>query len=268
MPDMNEPGKKKPGRKPWTEEQKAAKREWWAEQKAKKAEKEREEYELYQRYKDSNCPSPNCYSKEANAKRSATLKATDAKRRAERERLIEENPDKTKTELGIPETWMTTKEKEEKHNRKFLRYARVPLDLPPIDICNAEQVERRIADYFDFCEANNRKPRMVGMANWLGVNKKTLDSWKKGILDKGEVGKVVEKAMLTMEEFMLDDMQNVKGNPANLIFLMKNLFGYKDQTDIVVAPTSRDESEMSKEDLEKWFLEDGKSIEQTFPEDE
>ena len=40
MPDMNEPGKKKPGRKPWTEEQKAAKREWWAEQKAKKAEKE------------------------------------------------------------------------------------------------------------------------------------------------------------------------------------------------------------------------------------
>ena len=54
MPDLNEEGKKRPGRKPWTEEQKAAKREWWAEQKAKKAEKEREEYELYQRYKDSN----------------------------------------------------------------------------------------------------------------------------------------------------------------------------------------------------------------------
>lgn len=35
---------------------------------------------------------------------------------------------------------------------------------------------------------------------------------------------------------MVDYMQNGKINPANAIFLSKNLFGYRDTQDVVVTP--------------------------------
>lgn len=123
-------------------------------------------------------------------------------------------------------------------NARYLRYAMASLDLPPINLDDPEQVKQRIQDYFDFCAENDRKPSMVGMANWLGVNRETLNEWKKGVVRENTHTAIIKRACGMLEEMMVDYFQNGKLNPASGIFLMKNMFGYKDVQDVVVTPNN------------------------------
>ena len=121
-------------------------------------------------------------------------------------------------------------------NARYLRFAMVSLDLPPIDISDPEQVKQRIHDYFQFCVDNDRKPNMKGLGNWLGVDKTTVNSWKRGEYRSSTHSPLIQKAVDILEELWIDYMQNGKVNPGSGIFLGKNLFGYRDVIDI--APTT------------------------------
>lgn len=123
-------------------------------------------------------------------------------------------------------------------NSRYLRMARVSLSLPPIDISDASQVENRINQYFDFCEQNDRKPNMIGMANWLGVDRATVNSWKTGEYRAESHLPVIKKAVDILEELWVDYMMNGKVNPGSGIFIGKNLFQYKDVQDVVVTPNN------------------------------
>lgn len=123
-------------------------------------------------------------------------------------------------------------------NSRYLRYALVSWDLPPIDISDAEQVKGRIEEYFKFCIENDRKPNMIGMANWLGVDRATVHSWKTGEYRSSSHLHVIKKAVDILEELWVDYMQNGKVNPASGIFLGKNMFGYKDVQDVNIAPAN------------------------------
>jgi len=121
-------------------------------------------------------------------------------------------------------------------NSRFIRYAMASLDLPPIDISDENQVKDRLLLYFQHCAENDRKPSMIGMANWLGVNHDTLSSWKRGEYRQSTHSEIIQKACAMLEEMMVDYFQNGKTNPAAGIFLLKNMFGYKDVQDVVVTP--------------------------------
>lgn len=121
-------------------------------------------------------------------------------------------------------------------NARYLRYALVSWDLPPIDIADPKQVENRIKEYFAHCIENDRKPNMIGMANWLGVDRKTVLNWKNGDLRSETHLLLIKKAVTMLEELWVDYMQNGKVNPASGIFLGKNMFGYKDAQEVVVEP--------------------------------
>lgn len=123
-------------------------------------------------------------------------------------------------------------------NTRYLRFARVPLSLPPIDISDQKQVAARIDQYFDACEENDMKPNMVGMANWLGVSRDTVNKWKRGETRGETHSDVIRKAVDILESLWVDYMQNGKINPASGIFLAKNMFQYKDVQDVVVQPNS------------------------------
>lgn len=117
-------------------------------------------------------------------------------------------------------------------NARYLRYAMVSLNLPPIDISDPKQVEQRIYDYFSFCVDNDRKPNMIGMANWLGVDRDTVKTWKTGEYRSETHSAVIKRAVSILEELWVDYMQNGKMNPASGIFLAKNMFQYRDVIDI------------------------------------
>ena len=159
-------------------------------------------------------------------------------------------------------------EGERKTNARFLREARVGYNLPELDLTDAAAVEQRINDYLDFCEVNDKRPTVTSLANWLGVSTFTMQRWKEGDVNSNRnTSKIVQRIYGLMEEFMVDQLMESKF-PTNFIFLLKNMFGYKDQTDLVVGQNDHTDSEVSKEDLEKWFLEDGNKVETTFKEGE
>lgn len=153
-------------------------------------------------------------------------------------------------------------------NARYLRYARVSMNLPPIDISDPEQVQNRINEYFDFCEENDRKPNMIGMANWLGVSRETVNTWKRGDYRSSTHSDLIRKAVDILEELWVDYMQNGKVNPASGIFLAKNMFQYKDVQDVVISPQNNGEDDMSADDIAKRYIEDGRTVETTFSDEQ
>lgn len=136
-------------------------------------------------------------------------------------------------------------------NSRYLRYALASWNLPPIDISDEKQVENRINEYFNYCIDNDRKPNMIGVANWLGVNSDTLRSWKRGEYRTDTHSGLIQKVSRILEEQWVDYMQNGKVNPASGIFLGKNLWGYKDQQDVIITPNNPMGEEQSAEDIQK-----------------
>lgn len=123
-------------------------------------------------------------------------------------------------------------------NARFIRHALVAWNLPPIDISDPKQVERRIGEYFQYCADNDRKPQIVGLCNWLGINRDTLNSWVRGETRTATHTDIIKKAVSMIEEMWADFMQSGKLNPATGIFLAKNWYGYKDVADVVVTPNN------------------------------
>lgn len=123
-------------------------------------------------------------------------------------------------------------------NAKFLRWARVGVNLPRIDISDPVQVEKRINEYFDFCEQNDRKPQIKGLGNWLGVDDETVANWRKGVYRADTHLALIKKAVDIIQEQWWDYGQNGKVNPAAWIFIGKNAFGMKDVQDVVLTPNN------------------------------
>lgn len=123
-------------------------------------------------------------------------------------------------------------------NARYLRYALASLDLPPIDISDPKQVEKRIYEYFNFCIENDRKPNIKGLGNWLGVDATTVNSWRRGEYRSDTHSPVIKKALDILEEMWWDYGQNGKCNPTSWIFIGKNAFGMRDETQVVVTPNN------------------------------
>jgi hypothetical protein len=136
-------------------------------------------------------------------------------------------------------------------NSRYLAAVRASIDLPPVDLDDPDAVRQRINEYFDFCIANDRKPTMVGMANWLRVSRQTLNNWKLGVYRESTNKPIVEEYIMLLEELWQDYMMNGKVNPASGIFLGKNMFGYKDVQDVVVTPQNPLGEEANEDELRK-----------------
>lgn len=140
-------------------------------------------------------------------------------------------------------------------NSRFLRQARVAMNLPPIDISDPVQVENRINEYLDFCEEQDKKPSMVDLSLWLGVNRDTLKSWKRGEFRSSTHKQLIERYVTLLEAQWTDYMMNGKVNPASGIFIAKNLFGYRDTQEVVIEPKTPLGEETDTKQLEDKYAE-------------
>ena len=136
-------------------------------------------------------------------------------------------------------------------NTRFLRNAMVSLSLPPIDISDPEQVKQRIIEYFNWCAENDVKPKVMGVANWLGVSRDTLNTWKNGEYRSDTHSDTIRKTYGLLEELWEGYMQENKINTVSGIFLGKVFFGYKEPTEVIVTPGTPLGSEGSAEEVQK-----------------
>ncbi len=130
-------------------------------------------------------------------------------------------------------------------NSRFLRNALEIMQLPEVDLSNANAVRDRIAEYFSIVDRNGMKPGVAGLAASLGVSRRTLYFMAQGLEFSVRGVKMrptltvvsfVQKAYQILETQWEDNMQNGKINPASGIFLGKNNFGYSDVQEHVIAP--------------------------------
>lgn len=88
---------------------------------------------------------------------------------------------------------------------------------------NADELEKHINFYFKYCQHNRLVPGICGLANWLGITRKTLLNYeKKSELE--DYNEVVQRAKTTIEAYN-EQILYCKNN-SGAQFIMKNNFGY------------------------------------------
>jgi len=156
-------------------------------------------------------------------------------------------------------------EVEKGESSKYLSIGLRIMNLPTIDIRDYDAVQQRLGEYFAIYNEADTKPTVAGMANALGIDRQRLWSithdapWNgRGELPNipKSVSDLIKKAYRILEEMMENYMQNGAINPVMGIFMAKNHFGYKDQTEYVVTPNVRQDTELDAEDIRKRYLTD------------
>ena len=114
--------------------------------------------------------------------------------------------------------------------------------LPYIDpYYKPDEGINRITEYLEICIKNNMKPTVEGLSTAFGVDRRTLYKWVHNIdSDSLPVNfrVTLKKVYQVLNSNFTDLSINGKINPVISIFLMKNNFGYKDQTEVLQTTTT------------------------------
>lgn len=139
----------------------------------------------------------------------------------------------------------------------------------PLKFNSPEEMNKKIEKYWDWAKEQGLNYTMTSLAAYLDIDYQTLlnyencfeNGWLKRCSDD-EKRKYVEyikrakrKMVMYYEERLYDRAKTTGG-----IFALKNLFGWKDQQEIV---TTNKETDISKEDIDKQLEELGVNIEDT-----
>lgn len=147
-------------------------------------------------------------------------------------------------------------------NAKYLTHSMMVAEMGKIDVSNPIAVRNRIYEYFELCYDHDMKPTVAGMCLAIGRARTTVLGWLAGRRESipHEVIEVIEHAMTIINSQLEDYMQDGKINPVSGIFLAKNNFGYRDQTEFVV--NNRQTEEPSADSLiEEAIFVDAEEIE-------
>ena len=151
-------------------------------------------------------------------------------------------------------------------NTKYLNLGMTLFSLPPIDLKDPEQVNKRLMEFFKIHADADMKPTVSGMGMALGLDRRRLWEIKTGVSDRNKdlptpTRDSIKKAYEYMEILWENYMQNGKINPVSGIFLGKNNFGYQDKTEYVLTPNANNDSDYSAEDIRKRYLSDSPTLE-------
>ena len=128
------------------------------------------------------------------------------------------------------------------------------MTLPKIDASDRKQVEERIMYYFRTCIEQDIKPGVAGLCLALGISRQTWQVWGAG--KARDYKDIVERSRLLMESILEQYMLNGKINPVTGIFMLKNHFGYRDQSEVVLTPNANPlGSEPDTEALKQKYLD-------------
>ena len=157
---------------------------------------------------------------------------------------------------------------EEGDNRRFMTINQELLYMENIDLNDVDQVKKRLAEYFELYARFDVKPTVVGMAIALNGHDR---QWLWAVAHNAPVGGAgnreklptlvsdcIKKAYNMLENSWETYMQNGKINPVAGIFLGKNNFAYKDQTEHIVTPNTGEQ--INTEEIKQRYIT-GDSIE-------
>ena len=140
-------------------------------------------------------------------------------------------------------------------NSRFVAFGLTIYNMTPIDINDADQVNGRINDYFQLCIMHDMKPGVADLSMALGITRHRLleivnDNETRSSVP-ADTRSLIKKAHAYMGSYWERIMQSGKINPASGIFLGKNNFGYRDQTEHVLTPNVKTSDNITPLDLSR-----------------
>lgn len=127
-------------------------------------------------------------------------------------------------------------------NSAVMAFGRDIMAFEEPDFSDADSVEQRFYDYLDLCERHGVRPMVTSMANAFGLRRQELwgiavgdpkyANWRGGILTP-KSRYVIQKSYDFLNTAWETYLMAEKGNPVKWIFMGKNYFGMKDQTEQV-----------------------------------
>ena len=151
--------------------------------------------------------------------------------------------------------------------RKLLGETVKSYKLPRVK-SDQEMIER-LDFFFDECVRMSKIPTVEEMVMTLGYTYSGVIDIESGKSPgfSPETKNILKRAKEVIKTF--DAKLAVSGelNPVLYFFRAKNYYGMRDQQEIVVHGKAERVQDMSDDEIAKWYLEDGKTVETEFKED-
>lgn len=132
-----------------------------------------------------------------------------------------------------------------------------------------EELAHRLDEFFYQCAEQGKIPTVEEMEMCTGYSHGGLGDIESG-RNPGfspETKNILKRAREFLKTFDAKLVVTGELNPIVYFFRSKNYYGMVDKQEISVTGGENKVAEMSDDELAKWYLEDGNTIEQTFPED-
>ena len=127
-------------------------------------------------------------------------------------------------------------------NSAVMAFGKDIMAFEPPDFGDAKSIEDAFYRYLDLCSKHGIRPMVTSMANAFGIRRQELQrlavddqraaSWRGGILTP-ESRCVIQKSYQFLNTAWETYLMTEKGNPVKWLFLGKNYFAMKDQTEQV-----------------------------------
>ena len=135
-------------------------------------------------------------------------------------------------EVKVSATALAVDEERRQANIRHIDHATSLALMQPLEIWDAEHIGKRTMEYLEKCKADGVRVNLTAYALALGT---TPDGLNEMVSDKRrteEVRAALLKGISMVESVMIEMMMEQRINPVTGIFLLKNHFGYKDQSEI------------------------------------
>ena len=119
----------------------------------------------------------------------------------------------------------------ERENSQFLNHTLALASMKPITL-DRENVGKRTLDYIEQCRVDVVRPNLTGYALALGTTPDGLNEWVNDKRLTEDTRGALMKGISMIEATMITMLMDQRINPVGAIFLLKNHFGYKDQSEI------------------------------------
>jgi len=131
-----------------------------------------------------------------------------------------------------------------------------------------EECAERLNAYFQDCHEQQMIPTVEHMSLALGTVRQVLWQWENGEGCSRARTDMIKKAKQILGAIDADLVASGKIPQVVYIFRAKNFYGMADQQEIVVNAGASAEQDMSADDIAKRYIEDGRTVETTFSDEQ
>lgn len=98
----------------------------------------------------------------------------------------------------------------------------------PLLFGSVEELQKRIDDYFHYCDRKEKPYTITGLAVFLDTSRQTLINYE----GRNEYFDTIKKAKDQCEAYLEEGMMTNKLNPTACIFSAKNNYGWRDKQEL------------------------------------